>query len=136
MFESDGTPGESDILIDEFVRVPNSYGYFNTSWIPSERFNLDLTGTYTGEMTVPLVISDTGFLRLNKTPSFFDLNIKLEYHFDFNDDYMFTITGGMKNVFDSYQNDFDTGSGRDSDYIYGPNLPRTIFVGLKFGKFH
>lgn len=136
LFESDGTPGESDILIDEFVRVPNSYGYFNTSWIPSERFNLDLTGTYTGEMTVPLVISDTGFLRLNKTPSFFDLNIKLEYHFDFNDDYMFTITGGMKNVFDSYQNDFDTGSGRDSDYIYGPNLPRTIFVGLKFGKFH
>lgn len=136
LFESKGAIGESDVLIDEFVRVPNRYGYLNTSWIPDESFNLDLTGTYTGEMTVPLVISDTGFLRLNKTPSFFDLNIKLEYHFDFNDDYMFTITGGIKNVFDSYQNDFDTGAGRDSDYIYGPNLPRTIFVGLKFGKFH
>ncbi|MGB0294981.1 MAG: TonB-dependent receptor [Flavobacteriaceae bacterium] len=136
LFESKGAIGESDVLIDEFVRVPNRYGYLNTSWIPNESFNLDLTGTYTGEMTVPLVISDTGFLRLNKTPSFFDLNIKLEYHFDFNDDYMFTITGGIKNVFDSYQNDFDTGAGRDSDYIYGPNLPRTIFVGLKFGKFH
>ena len=136
LFESKGAIGESDVLIDEFVRVPNRYGYLNTSWIPNESFNLDLTGTYTGEMTVPLVISDTGFLRLNKTPSFFDLNIKLEYHFDFNDDYMFTITGGIKNVFDSYQNDFDTGAGRDSDYIYGPNLPRTIFVGLKLGKFH
>ena len=136
LFENNEIFGEGDILIDEFVRVPNLYGYLNASWIPNERFNLDLTGTYTGEMTVPLVISDTGFLRLNKTPSFFDLNIKLEYHFDFNDDYMFTITGGMKNVFDSYQNDFDTGSGRDSDYIYGPNLPRTIFIGLKFGKFH
>ncbi len=136
LFESKGAIGESDVLIDEFVRVPNRYGYLNTSWIPNESFNLDLTGTYTGEMTVPLVINDTGFLRLNKTPSFFDLNIKLEYHFDFNDDYMFTITGGIKNVFDSYQNDFDTGAGRDSDYIYGPNLPRTIFVGLKFGKFH
>ena len=136
LFENNEIFGEGDILIDEFVRVPNLYGYLNASWIPNERFNLDLTGTYTGEMTVPLVISDTGFLRLNKTPSFFDLNIKLEYHFDFNDDYMFTITGGIKNVFDSYQNDFDTGAGRDSDYIYGPNLPRTFFIGLKFGKFH
>ena len=136
LFENNEIFGEGDILIDEFVRVPNLYGYLNASWIPNERFNLDLTGTYTGEMTVPLVISDTGFLRLNKTPSFFDLNIKLEYHFDFNDDYMFTITGGIKNVFDSYQNDFDTGAGRDSDYIYGPNLPRTVFIGLKFGKFH
>ncbi len=136
LFENNGTSGEGDILIDEFVRVPNLYGYLSASWIPNERFNLDLTGTYTGEMTVPFVISDTGFLRLNKTPSFFDLNIKLEHHFDFTDEFMCTLTGGVKNIFDSYQNDFDTGAGRDSDYIYGPNLPRTFFIGLKFGKFH
>ena len=70
LFESDGTPGESDISIDEFVRVPNLYGYVNASWIPNKTFNVDVTSTYTGSMTVPRVISDTGFLELNEVDSF------------------------------------------------------------------
>ena len=71
LFESDGTPGESDIVVDEFVRVPNFYGYLNTTWIPNKKFNLDVTATYTGNMTVPRVISDTGFLELNESGSIF-----------------------------------------------------------------
>lgn len=136
LFETDGTPGESDVIVDEFARTPNVYGYVNASWIPSKKFNMDLTGTYTGSMIVPLVISDTGFLQLNKVDSFFDLNLKLESHFDFNDSFMTTFSLGVKNMFNSYQNDFDTGATRDSDYIYGPNAPRTFFVGIKFGKLH
>lgn len=136
LFESDGTAGESDIIVDEFVRVPNFYGYLNASWLPSEKFNVDITSTYTGGMTVPLVISDTGFLQLNEVDPFFDLNLKLESHIDFNENVMVTFSGGVKNIFNSYQDDFDTGAGRDSDYVYGPNLPRTFFVGVKFGKFH
>jgi outer membrane receptor for ferrienterochelin and colicins len=136
LFESDGTPGESDILIDEFVRVPNLYGYLNTSWIPSEKFNVDITGTYTGEMTVPLVISETGFLQLNEVNPFFDLNLKLETHFDFSEAFMVTVSGGVTNLFNSYQDDFDVGPGRDSDYVYGPDMPRTLFLGVKFGKLH
>lgn len=136
LFETDGTPGESDIIVDEFVRNPNFYGYLNTAWIPSEKFNVDLTGTYTGGMTVPKVISDTGFLQLNEVESFFDLNLKLESHIDFNDNFMTTISLGVKNMFNAYQDDFDTGATRDSDYIYGPNAPRTFFIGIKFGKFH
>ncbi len=136
LFESDGTPGESDIIIDEFVRVPNFYGYLNTTWIPSEKFNVDVTGTYTGNMTVPRVISDTGFLELNDSGSFFDLNIKLESHFDFNDSFMVTVSAGVTNIFNSYQDDFDIGPTRDSDYIYGPDAPRAVFFGLKFGKLH
>lgn len=136
LFESDGTPGESDILIDEFVRVPNFYGYVNTTWIPSETFNVDVTGTYTGEMTVPLVISDTGFLQLNEVDPFFDLNIKLEAHFDLSESFMVTVSGGVTNIFDSYQDDFDVGPTRDSDYIYGPDAPRSFFFGVKFGKLH
>jgi len=136
LFETDGTLGESDIIIDEFVRNPNVYGYLNASWIPSEKFNVDVTGTYTGEMTVPLVISDTGFLQLNDVDSFFDLNIKLESHIDFSESFMTTISAGVKNLLNAYQDDFDMGPTRDSDYIYGPSAPRTIFLGLKFGKFH
>jgi outer membrane receptor for ferrienterochelin and colicins len=136
LFESDGTPGESDIFIDEFVRVPNLYGYLNAAWIPGETFNIDLTGTYTGPMTVPRVVSDNGFLQLNQVQAFFDLNLKLEYHIDFTEDFMVTFFGGARNIFNSYQDDFDTGPTRDSDYIYGPAAPRTFFFGLKFGKLH
>ncbi len=136
LFETDGTPGESDIIVDEFVRNPNVYGYLNASWIPSEKFNIDLTGTYTGSMVVPLVISDTGFLQLNEVDSFFDLNIKFEKHVDVSESFMTTISAGVKNLFNAYQDDFDTGPMRDSDYIYGPIAPRTIFIGLKFGKLH
>lgn len=136
LFETDGTPGESDVIVDEFVRNPNFYGYLNASWIPSEKFNIDITGTYTGSMVVPLVISDTGFLQLNEVGSFFDLNLKLEKHVDFNESFMTTFSVGVKNLFNAYQDDFDIGSMRDSDYIYGPNAPRTFFVGLKFGKLH
>ena len=50
--------------------------------------------------------------------------------------FMTTLSVGVKNLFNAYQGDFDTGATRDSDYIYGPNAPRTIFIGLKFGKFH
>ncbi|MGB5818703.1 MAG: TonB-dependent receptor [Saonia sp.] len=136
LFETDGTPGESDVVVDEFVRNPNFYGYLNTAWIPGEVFNLDITGTYTGGMTVPRVISDTGFLQLNEVDSFFDLNIKLESHVDFNENFMITFSGGVKNIFNGFQDDFDIGPTRDSDYIYGPNAPRTFFVGIKFGKLH
>ena len=41
------------------------------------------------------------------------------------------IFGGVKNVFNAYQNDFDKGKNRDSNYVYGPGLPRTFFVGIK-----
>ena len=136
LFESDGTPGETDVVIDEFVRVPNLYGYLNASWIPGEAFNVDLTGTYTGAMTVPRVISDTGFLELNEVDPFFDLNIKLESHVDFSEEFMATFTLGVKNLFNSYQDDFDVGPTRDSNYIYGPATPRTWFIGVKFGKLH
>lgn len=136
LFETDGTPGESDIAVTEFVRTPNLYGYFNATWIPNKTFNIDMTGTYTGSMTVPLVVSDTGFLQLNDVGSFFDLNLKLESHFDFNESFMTTLSIGAKNIFNSYQRDFDTGPTRDSDYIYGPNAPRTFFIGVKFGKLH
>ncbi|MCA0131388.1 TonB-dependent receptor [Winogradskyella alexanderae] len=137
LFEADGSnPNESDILISEFVRNPNFYGYFNSNWTPHERFSLSVTGTYTGEMIVPFVVSDSGFLSLNESPSFFDLNLNAETHFDVSEDFQLTLNAGVKNLFNSFQDDFDIGPTRDSDYVYGPALPRTFFVGIKIGKLH
>jgi len=41
------------------------------------------------------------------------------------------LFGGVKNVFNAYQDDFDIGKNRDSNYVYGPSLPRTFFIGVK-----
>jgi len=39
--------------------------------------------------------------------------------------------GGVKNIFNSYQSNFDIGKNRDSNFVFGPSLPRTIYVGIK-----
>ncbi|NRR91582.1 TonB-dependent receptor [Winogradskyella undariae] len=136
LFESDGSiPGEQDVLLDEFVRSPNTYGFLTSSWEVSDAFKLDVTGSYTGSMIVPLVVSDSGFVDLIDTESFFDMTTKLTYHFDPIENFHVELSGGVQNIFDSYQSDFDTGAGRDSTYVYGPNRPRTFFIGLKFGDF-
>ena len=137
LFEADGTsPLENDILISEFVRNPNFYGYLNSNWTPNETYSISVTGIYTGNMTVPLVVSDSGFLSLNESPSFFDFNINAEAHFDISEDFQITLNTGIKNVFNSFQSDFDRGATRDSDYVYGPAFPRTLFFGIKIGKPH
>jgi outer membrane receptor for ferrienterochelin and colicins len=46
----------------------------------------------------------------------------------------FELYGGQKNILNQYQSDFDIGKNRDSNYIYGPSLPRTIFIGLKISR--
>ena len=42
------------------------------------------------------------------------------------------LYGGVQNLFNAYQKDFDKGADRDSGYIYGTSLPRSWFVGAKF----
>ena len=136
LFEpEDGTAAEG-VFTEKFVRVPNLYGYINTSWKPSDKFKVDLTGQYTGPMTVPRVIDTDGRIELNTSPSFYDVNFKIETHFDLMDDFMVTLSSGVKNIFNSYQDDFEIGPLRDSDYIYGPALPRQFFLGIKFENFH
>ncbi len=137
LFETDGTnSAETDIVIEDFVRNPNTYGYFNTNWKVLDESSIDITGTYTGKMTVPLVVSDSGFIQLKESNPFYDINLKLNHHIDVSESFQMNIFAGIKNMFNSYQDDFDTGATRDSDYIYGPSQPRTFFFGIKFGNLH
>jgi len=137
LYEADGSvPTEGDILINEFTRNPNVYGYLNSNWTPSDKFSLSATGTFTGSMIVPRVVSDSGFLSLVESDSFFDLNLNAETHFDVSEEFQLTLNVGVKNAFNSFQDDFESGPTRDSDYIYGPALPRTFFIGIKIGKMH
>ncbi|MEC8683759.1 MAG: TonB-dependent receptor, partial [Bacteroidota bacterium] len=86
LFESDGTVlGENDVIISEFTRAPNLYGFFNANWVISEAFKMDLTASYTGSMIAPHVVSDSGFIALEETPQFIDVTPKVTYHFDLKD---------------------------------------------------
>lgn len=68
-----------------------------------------------------------------KTPTFSEVNNKIAYTIPSTKYNMnFEIYGGLKNIFNEYQSDFDLGKNRDSNYVYGPALPRTVFVGIKF----
>ena len=137
LFEPD-TPNEneSEVTVEEFTRNPNFYGYFTTYWKATENLSFDLTGAYTGAMIVPRVVNTSGFLDLVETDPFLDVNCKVSYHIDLIDGFHLELSGGVQNLFDSYQDDFDSGPERDSDYVYGPARPRTFFVGIKIGNLH
>ena len=81
-----------------------------------------------------LVQHFAGYISKDKevnTPSFFDLNFKLSYDFKLKGSAKLQLNGGVQNIFNNYQNDFDKGVFRDSKYIYGPALPRSLTFGLK-----
>jgi len=121
----------------DFLRSPSSYGYYTLTLTPLEPFNFSLSGVYTGPMKVPHFAGATGITEdvLFISPHFFETNIRLSYVFsikEINQDLEFFT--GIQNVFNQFQDDFDTGKDRDSGYIYGPARPRTFFIGLKFGN--
>lgn len=117
----------------KMLRTPANYGYFSMSYNMSRKFLLNATGTYTGSMLAPHFAGYIAADRLETTPSFLDINLKATCDFRLNGIAM-QLTGGVKNVFNSYQADLDKGARRDAGYVYGPSLPRSIFVGLKFSN--
>lgn len=135
LFEPEG-PNETEPAVStlNFIRAPNNYGYFTSIWTPSEKIGLDFTGTYTGSMIVPLVVAESGFIELNDTQSFLDVNIKFSYHLHLSGDSQITLSTGAQNIFNDYQDDFQIGPTRDSTYIYGPGRPRTYFIGITLGS--
>ena len=117
-------------------RSPDHYGYINSNVMITKQFKASVFGTYTGPMLVQHN-AYTDILGVEhpdsevRTESFWDFGCKLGYTFALSKLLSLELNVGVKNIFDSYQNDIDTGAGRDSSYIYGPALPRTYFFGVK-----
>lgn len=116
----------------KMMRTPNIYGYFTASFTPIKRLTASVTGNYTGSMLVghaagsgvdePVAVN---------TPNFMEVNMKLAYDFPIYKYINLQVNGGIQNITNAYQKDFDKGWNRDSGYIYGPSLPRNYFVGVK-----
>lgn len=116
----------------KMLRTPNTYGYFTATVTPVQRFNISLSGTYTGHMLVPHVAgSGVDSPVAVTTPTFFDANFKMAYDIPVSKGVTLQLNAGIQNFTNAYQKDFDKGWNRDSDYIYGPSLPRSYFAGCK-----
>ncbi len=114
-------------------RTPDFYGYFQFSFKPVKGFDIDITGTCTGEMLVQHMESSGSDIDVAvKTPRFCDVNARLSYKFSLYKEIGMEVYGGVQNMFNSFQKDFDKGMERDSGYVYGPSMPRSWLVGMKF----
>lgn len=116
----------------KMMRSPNKYGYFTATFTPVKRFTASITGNYTGSMLIGHAAgSGIEEPKAVDTPDFMELNMKLAYDIPVSKYLTLQVNGGIQNIANSYQKDFDKGWNRDSNYIYGPSLPRSYYVGVK-----
>ena len=115
----------------KMFRSPDVYGYFTSTFTPWKHFSCSLTGTYTGSMLVQHMAGYIPEDREETTPDFFDMNLKLAYDIPLFRTVTLQVNGGVQNLFNAYQSDFDKGGNRDAGYVYGPGSPRSYFIGCK-----
>ncbi|MBK8626866.1 MAG: TonB-dependent receptor [Saprospiraceae bacterium] len=121
--------------ITQFVRTPNHYGFANLNLNPNKKWAINLNYVYTGTMKVVHFGGADNFKEdviIDSNP-FSEISGRVAYTIHLHNKYGSDIEvfGGVKNIFNAYQNDFDIGKNRDSNYVYGPGMPRTFFVGVK-----
>lgn len=119
-----------------FLRVPDVYGYYTLNIFPKRKYNIIFSGVITGAMKVPHYGGAAGVSKdvVNTTQTYVNNNVKLAYRFSLKQiSQELELSIGVKNYLNQYQDDFDIGKNRDSNYIYGPLTPRSYFLGLKFG---
>ena len=131
----DDAPAERKIF-----RTPDIYGYFTATYTPVKPLSIALSGTYTGSMLVQRMDISAENVAMGdmperkaeaiRTPRFFDMGV-IAYDFKLYKTVDLQLSGGVQNIFEAYQKDFDRGANRDSNYIYGPSLPRSFFAGVK-----
>lgn len=126
--------GAEATVTRRLLRNPNHYGFFSLRYTPLQNWEFNYSGVITGSMDVAHVIDpETERTVIKSTPSFFENNVKVNYRFKSSSNLVVQVFGGIQNIFNSYQRDFDLGAERDAGYVYGPLRPRTFFAGLRFG---
>ena len=121
--------------IKQFLRTPNVYGSSTISILPEGSWSGSINCVFTGSMLVPHFggAPELDHDELLSTKSFWDVGLRAEHAIHIHKfEQTVRIGVGIQNIFDSYQNDFDTSKFRDSNFVYGPPKPRTVFVDLKW----
>lgn len=117
-----------------FLRTPNDYGYATITITPTPKFNASISSVYTGKMLLTHIAGapEQTVDEYKLSPTYTEFNVKLGYTFPVQSiDSGIEVFGGIKNITNAYQSDFDSGKNRDSNYVYGPGTPRTFYIGLR-----
>ncbi|MBK1854332.1 TonB-dependent receptor [Verrucomicrobiaceae bacterium 5K15] len=133
VFEADG--GIDAIFTDRYTRSPESMGQLRFthrgSWCDTY-MNLKLTGP----MDVPRqqFASDGSLVdqSLERSDWFFNVDIGLRKEIQLANDDSLTLSLGIKNLLNDFQDDLPSGAYRDPGYIYGPAFPRSIYAGVSY----
>ena len=121
--------------LKDFVRTPTTYGFATLSITPNAKVNANLNYIYTGEMKVPHFAGAPNQTvdEISSSKPFSELSAKIAYTMQLTKTQSaLEVYGGIKNLFNSYQSNFDIGKNRDSNYVFGPSLPRTFYFGVKW----
>ncbi len=121
---------EPDFGVRDFFRTPQQHGTLSLQIRLPAELDLFLGARYTGSMVAPHYAGFIAEDRLETTRSFFEVDLNVGRTFEFSGRSL-TLTVGGKNLTDAYQDDLDQGLLRDSNYVYGPRLPRSLSLGLR-----
>lgn len=127
---------EPDFGSRNIFRTPDVYGSLRFKWDFTNRFNIMFTTKYTGSMVVPHYAGYIEQDRLEETKTFLTLDFIASYNIPIVGGFWGTLTGGVYNITNDFQNDFDHGINRDAGYVYGPLIPRRILLGFTIGRDH
>lgn len=110
----------------DYFRTPDDYAVLKLTLQNPQLVDVFVGAKYTGVMDVPHY---AGFIDedvLEATDTFLTWDASLSRR----------VAGvrwtlGVKNITDEYQEDLDQGPDRDAGYVYGPRMPRAIYLSAK-----
>lgn len=113
----------------DYLKSPRWSAVGQVLWRPAADWDVYLALRHVG--TMKALNNNTG--RLNDTLDFLVADLSFTRHVHFasgqaGDGREVDVTVGIRNLFDERQKDLEIGAGRDSDYVYGPRSPRSLFV--------
>jgi outer membrane receptor for ferrienterochelin and colicins len=117
----------------EFLRSPDNYGYATISYNPSAKMSFAANLVHTGVMSLIHLAGAPGQLEdeFLESPVFNAIGIKSTYIQVLKESGIkIEYSAGVKNLTNDFQQEFDSLKNRDSNFIYGPSMPRTIYFGL------
>lgn len=124
---------DPDFGSTRFFRTPDVYG--NASISVQEIVPVDLFAgvRITGPMLAPHYAGAIPADRLETTPTFVQVDVSASRRL-VDGPVPMTLTFTVRNLTDAYQKDLDQGPLRDSAYVYGPRMPRTMLLSLRIGR--
>ncbi|MEM6544006.1 MAG: TonB-dependent receptor [Pseudomonadota bacterium] len=124
VFEDDGVV----LATSRYLKTPRWTGVAQAAYAAPGNIDAFIALRYTGSMQV----LNNNLGTLTETESFTEIDLTATKHFErFYGTANLDITLGIRNLLDEFQSDLEVGAGRDSDYVFGPRLPRTAFLSFQ-----